>query len=175
MVIGSHPHVLQPYGRMSDEQGNEMVIFYSLGNFVTGQETFDTLLEGMAQFTILKTVQNGETSIEILSPSITPLVMHYSYDSGEYGPYLLSEYNDEIGAYHSGRSSFPEIFSVENLQTRFDEIMSANVTPSTGTNLLSAVYDTQGNMLSSDSEAAEEDTSSDTGETASSEDGSSEE
>ena len=53
--------------------------------------------------------------------------------------------------------------------------MSANVTPSTGTNLLSAVYDTQGNMLSSDSEAAEEDTSSDTGEAASSEDGSSEE
>lgn len=175
VVIGSHPHVLQPYGRMSDEQGNEMVIFYSLGNFVTGQETFDTLLEGMAQFTIQKTVQNGETSIEILSPSITPLVMHYSYDSGEYGPYLLSEYNDEIGAYHSGRSSFPEIFSVENLQTRFDEIMSANVTPSTGTNLLSAVYDTQGNMLSSDSEAAEEDTSSDTGEAASSEDSSSEE
>ena len=66
-----------------------MVIFYSLGNIVTGQETFDTLLEGMAQFSIQKTVQNGETSIQILSPSITPMVMHYDYNSGEYRPYLL--------------------------------------------------------------------------------------
>ena len=54
-------------------------------------------LEGMAQFSIQKTVQNGETSIQILSPSITPMVMHYDYNSGEYRPYLLSEYSDEIG------------------------------------------------------------------------------
>lgn len=170
VVIGSHPHVLQPYGRMSDDSGNEMVIFYSLGNFVTGQETFDTLLEGMAQFTIQKTVQNGETSIQILSPSITPLVMHYNYDSAEYGPYLLSQYNDEIGTYHSGRNSFPEIFSVENLQTRFDEIMSTNVTPSTGTDLLSATFDSDGNMIGGTNTGT--DTSSDTGEAVSSEDGS---
>ena len=113
-----------------------MVIFYSLGNIVTGQETFDTLLEGMAQFSIQKTVQNGETSIQIFSPSITPMVMHYDYNSGEYRPYLLSEYSDEIGAAHSGRYSFPEVFSVENLENRFDEIMSQKVTPSSGTDLL---------------------------------------
>lgn len=136
VVIGAHPHVLQPYGRLSDEEGNEMVIFYSLGNIVTGQETFDTLLEGMAQFSIQKTVQNGETSIQIFSPSITPMVMHYDYNSGEYRPYLLSEYSDEIGAAHSGRYSFPEVFSVENLENRFDEIMSQKVTPSSGTDLL---------------------------------------
>lgn len=142
VVIGAHPHVLQPYGRMSDTQGNEMVIFYSLGNFVTGQETFDELLGGMARFTIQKTVQNGETDIQILTPSVDPLVMHYYYDGDEYGPYFLSDYTDEIGANHSGRNSFPEVFSVENLNARFDEIMSANVTPSSGTENLDDTSDT---------------------------------
>lgn len=137
VVIGSHPHVLQPYGRMSDSQGNEMVIFYSLGNFVTGQEKFDELLGGIASFTIQKTVQDNETDIQILSPAIDPTVMHYYYyGTAEYGPYLLSDYSDDIGANHSGRASFPEIFSVENLKSRFDEIMSVNVTPSTGTESL---------------------------------------
>lgn len=155
VLIGAHPHVLQPYGRMSDEQGNEMVIFYSLGNFVTGQETFDELLEGMARFTIQKTVQNNEVDLQILTPSVDPLVMHYYYDGGEYGPYFLSDYTDEIGANHSGRNSFPEVFSVENLNARFDEIMSTNVTPSTGTDLLNKAYDSDSYDMS------EEDTSTD--------------
>ena len=37
VVIGGHPHTLQPYGTMSDKEGHSMLIFYSLGNFI-----FDT-------------------------------------------------------------------------------------------------------------------------------------
>lgn len=48
VVIGGHPHTLQPYGTMSDKEGHSMLIFYSLGNFVSTQESFDALLEGMA-------------------------------------------------------------------------------------------------------------------------------
>ena len=33
VIIGGHPHVLQPYGRLTDDKGNETVVFYSLGNF----------------------------------------------------------------------------------------------------------------------------------------------
>ena len=40
VVIGGHPHILQPYGRMSDKEGHSMLIFYSLGNFVSTQESF---------------------------------------------------------------------------------------------------------------------------------------
>lgn len=39
VVVGGHPHILQPYGRMSDDQGHNMLIFYSLGNFVSTQQT----------------------------------------------------------------------------------------------------------------------------------------
>ena len=76
VVIGGHPHILQPYGRMSDKEGHSMLIFYSLGNFVSTQESFDALLEGMGCFTIQKTVQDGKTSIEIKDAEVKPMVMH---------------------------------------------------------------------------------------------------
>lgn len=90
VIIGGHPHVLQPYGRLTDDKGNETVVFYSLGNFVSTQQKLEELLGGMAKFTIQKTVQDGKTSIEILTPTVEPLVMHYNSDAGEFGPYMLS-------------------------------------------------------------------------------------
>ena len=38
-------------------------------------------------------------------------------------------------------------FTLENLQTKYDEIMSMNVTPSTKTTLLDVTFDSDGNML----------------------------
>ena len=34
-IIGSHPHVLQPFTKMYDEGGKEVPVFYSMGNFVS--------------------------------------------------------------------------------------------------------------------------------------------
>ncbi len=59
MSIGGHPHILQPYGTLSDDQGNEMLIFYSLGNFASTQQDMTGLLGGMAKFTLEKTAVNG--------------------------------------------------------------------------------------------------------------------
>lgn len=36
-VIGSHPHVLQPWEKYTSSNGREALIIYSLGNFVAGQ------------------------------------------------------------------------------------------------------------------------------------------
>lgn len=33
LVIGTHPHVIEPLEWVSDEKGNEMLVYYSLGNF----------------------------------------------------------------------------------------------------------------------------------------------
>lgn len=140
VLIGGHPHVLQPYGRMSDDQGNEMVIFYSLGNFVSGQRELKELLGGMAQFTIEKTTLNGNSSIRILTPSIKPLVMHYSDETGEYGVYMLEDYTEELASVHSVKEYIGEEFTLSNLKAKFDEIMKMNVTPSTGTNLLDVIF-----------------------------------
>ena len=149
VVIGTHPNVLQPYGYLTDDEGHNMLIYYSLGNFVTGQETLKQLLGGMASFTIQKTVDGTQSSIEIQDATLTPLVMHYSYDDQEYAPYKLSDYTETLAATHSVREVIGDEFSLENLQTKYDEIMSMNVTPSTKTDFMDVTFDSDGNMMDS--------------------------
>ena len=156
VVIGTNPNVLQPYGYLTDDSGHNMLIYYSLGNFVTGQETLKQLLGGMAAFTIQKTVDGDQTSIQIQDATLTPLVMHYSYDTLEYAPYKLDDYTDALASAHSVRQSIGDEFSLENLQTKYDEIMSMNVTPSTNTDLLDVTFDSDGNMLDSNGNYVED-------------------
>lgn len=156
VVIGTNPNVLQPYGYLTDDSGHNMLIYYSLGNFVTGQETLKQLLGGMASFTIQKTVEGDQTSIQIQDATLTPLVMHYSYDTLEYAPYKLDDYTDALASAHSVRQSIGDEFSLKNLQTKYDEIMSMNVTPSTKTDLLDVTFDSDGNMLDSNGNYVED-------------------
>lgn len=141
VVIGGHPHTIQPYGRISDDNGNSMLIFYSLGNFVSTQESFDALLEGMGCFTIQKTVDNGKTTIEITDPEILPMVMHYNKETGVFAPYMLSDYTEELASEHHLRTSLgDESFTLANLKARFQEIMSITVEPSSGTEYLTSSF-----------------------------------
>ena len=160
VVIGGNPHVLQPYGRIFDDSGNSMLVYYSLGNFVTGQESLNKLLGGMASFTVQKTVKDGVENVEILTPELTPVVMHYDTANGEFGPYLLDDYTETLASSHSVRDIIGEEFSLSNLKNKFDEIMSMNVKPSTGTNLLNVKFDWDGNMVDKSSGDIVEDTES---------------
>ena len=157
VIIGGHPHVLQPYGRLTDDKGNETVVFYSLGNFVSTQQKLEELLGGMAKFTIQKTAKNGKTSVKILTPTVEPLVMHYNSDSGEFGPYMLSDYTEELASQNGVQKYIGDgVFTLDNLKKKFNEIMSMNVTPSTGTNLLDVTINTDLNMIDSSGNVVED-------------------
>ena len=160
VIIGGHPHVLQPYGRLSDDQGHSTLVFYSLGNFVSTQQELPELLEGMASFTIQKSTLNGESTIEILSPEIKPMVMHYNYNTDEYGPYMLEDYTEDLASQHSVRDVLGDEFTLAALQAKFQEIMSMNVKPSTNTNLLNVKFDWEGNMIDKTTGDVVEDTES---------------
>ena len=156
IVVGGHPHILQPYGRMSDDQGHNMLIFYSLGNFVSTQESLTGLLEGMASFTIQKSTLNGKSTIEILDPTVKPMVMHYNKDTGVFNPYMLDDYTEDLASQHGVRDILGEEFSLANLQAKFKEIMSMNVEPSTNTNLLGVTFDYESNMIDSSGNVVED-------------------
>ena len=160
VIIGGHPHVLQPYGQLSDDQGHTTTVFYSLGNFVSTQQELPELLEGMASFTIQKSTLNGKSTIQILAPTVKPMVMHYDYDSGEYGPYMLDDYTEELASSHSVRNVIGDEFTLDNLKAKFKEIMSMNVKPSTNTNLLNVKFDWEGNMIDKTTGNVVEDTES---------------
>ena len=113
VVVAHHPHVPENYELFD----NGKAIFYSLGNFVSTQESFDALLEGMGCFTIQKTVKDGQTSIEIIDPQIKPMVMHYNKDAGVFSPYMLSDYTEELASQHEVRTVLgDDSFTLANLQ-----------------------------------------------------------
>ena len=98
VILCSHPHVLKGYELIKREDRGETLVYYSLGNFVSGQTELENLLGGMADFTIKKDADSGKISIE--EYSLEPLVMHYNSDFSEAGIYKLSDYTEELAKEH---------------------------------------------------------------------------
>ena len=94
VVIGTHPHVLQPYEWITAEDGHRMLVYYSLGNFVSAQDMPDRILGGMAQFKAVITL-NG---CEIVEADLVPVVTHQA--DGLYTAYLLEDYTEELAGQH---------------------------------------------------------------------------
>ena len=63
VVVGTHPHVLQPYEMRTREDGHQMLVYYSLGNLISGQNREDCLVGGLAEFRLVKSPE-GMISIE---------------------------------------------------------------------------------------------------------------
>lgn len=94
VVVGTHPHVLQPYEWITSEDGRRMLVYYSLGNFVSAQDTPERILGGMAQFRAAITI-NG---CEIVEAGLVPVVTHQA--DGLYTTYLLDDYTEALAGQH---------------------------------------------------------------------------
>ena len=90
LVIGAHPHVVEPVEWVESSQGNRTLVYYSLGNYVSAQDKAYTMLGGMAKVTIHRD-EHGEVSIS--SYDAVPLVTHRGDGSAKsFGTYILTEY-----------------------------------------------------------------------------------
>ncbi len=90
IIIGHHPHVLQPIEWLEDDSGREAVVFYSLGNFLTGQVFEYTDIGGIARLNVRKTTQGDEKTIELSSPDILPTFVHHE-DHDDHRVILLED------------------------------------------------------------------------------------
>jgi len=92
LVIGTHPHVLENIETITNAEGHEMLVYYSLGNYVSGQTQKDRVVGGMAKVSIEKDYTTNECYITEyeLDPIIT--------QQGEYTSYKLEDYNDELAS-----------------------------------------------------------------------------
>lgn len=104
IVIGCHPHVLQTVEWVENEStGKRMLVYYSLGNFISHQTSVDQLCGGMAELTVEK--KNGE--ISVTSAKLAPVVCWYSKGSGDifsFSVYKISDYTDELAESHSQKN-----------------------------------------------------------------------
>lgn len=68
VVVGTHPHVLQPYEVLKSGDGHEMLVFYSIGNFISAQSEKTCIKGGMAGFTISLTTKGYRITDYTLEP-----------------------------------------------------------------------------------------------------------
>lgn len=97
LVIGAHPHVIEPVKWVKGKKGHKMLVYYSLGNFVSGQTDVSNMLGALAKVTIQKD-ENGKTTIK--DASVTPTITHYEYGYSNYSIYKLSDYSTKLANRH---------------------------------------------------------------------------
>ncbi|SFM29623.1 poly-gamma-glutamate synthesis protein (capsule biosynthesis protein) [Gracilibacillus orientalis] len=73
VVIGHHPHVLQPLDWLEGKDGNQTLVAYSLGNFLSGQYELYKRIGGILQFSIKK----DGTQVKVHSPSFLPTFVQF--------------------------------------------------------------------------------------------------
>ncbi|WP_434974812.1 CapA family protein [Staphylococcus nepalensis] len=105
VVIGTHPHVIQPVKWIKGKNNHKTLVAYSLGNFLNGQSTGDenNILGGNIAFNIKKTPKG----IEINNVKWKSLVTHYEMqqsfykdDRHNFKMYSLNQYNDTLARKH---------------------------------------------------------------------------
>lgn len=79
VVIGTHPHILQPYELLTGDNGHKMLVYYSIGNFISAQPEKSCIKGGMADFTIALT----PAGYQITEYDLTPLVITW-HGGGKY-------------------------------------------------------------------------------------------
>ena len=114
VIIGTHPHVVQPVEWIEAENGNRTLCFYSLGNYVSTQKEGICMLEAMAWITFH--VDEHGVSIAERQSGVIPLVCQYTSGPVRFeGVYLLQDYTQEQAAGHGIRSYGGVTLSLDDL------------------------------------------------------------
>ncbi|HAN21674.1 MAG TPA: capsule biosynthesis protein CapA [Clostridiales bacterium] len=108
VILGMHPHVIQPMKWVENNEGHKTLLIYSMGNFVSGMQDGFNLLGGMLGFDIIKDAETAKIYID--NVIFKPIVTHYtkpgkgynSHDTGyrNFTIYHLENYTDELAALH---------------------------------------------------------------------------
>ncbi|MDR3019949.1 MAG: CapA family protein [Treponema sp.] len=92
LIIGHHPHVLQPVENLPRPDGKETLCFYSLGNFVSNQREKERILGALMLVTFSKT----EDDLYISNSGLIPVVCHIERNFTNTKVYPLYSYTQEI-------------------------------------------------------------------------------
>lgn len=93
IIIGTHPHVVQPVVELTGKNGNKTICYYSLGNFISNQETVNRNVGGMAMISVVK----DKDGVRIEGYEMIPTTVHREKINGtvKYTAILLEDYTDE--------------------------------------------------------------------------------
>ena len=104
LIVGCHPHVIQPMTYIGDT-----LVIYSLGNFVSNQDTVAKLTGLMASANIVKRTYHGKTTVKIEDATAEFI---YTRKSEKYTVYPYSKLtNNILSGYKSYYEKYKKIMT----------------------------------------------------------------
>lgn len=94
VILGSHPHVIQPICELTGVGGNKTLCIYSLGDFVATMADEANMLGGVLSFNIVSDAKG----IRVENVLFTPTVHHFGPSYYNSKLYYLSDYNDDLAS-----------------------------------------------------------------------------
>lgn len=107
LVLGTHPHVIEPIEWLTNETtGESMLVYYSIGNYVnwtagSGDGIANRMVGGMANVTVQ---MDEEGKAYIAEYGVTPVICHPEKKTNGITVYPLEEYTEELAEKNAIRS-----------------------------------------------------------------------
>lgn len=98
IIIGTGPHVIQEIEYLENSAGKKTLVIYSLGNFLSAQDTLNTMVEGMVMCDLTYDLESKKLIFN--ETTFVPLVNYYNNRFSGYRVYPLIDYTDSISATH---------------------------------------------------------------------------
>lgn len=126
VVIGTHPHTIQPIKWIKGNSGNKMLCVYSLGNFIGGMLTTDNAIGGEIKFDFVK--KNDKITIE--NVKWIPTVIHFEGNQDNiievrynYKAYKLSQYSDKLAKKHVLNGYDGNVVNIKYITNKTKEVI----------------------------------------------------
>lgn len=103
VIIGCHPHVIQPMDYVTGKDGNETLVIYSMGNFMSAQDGNVNMLGLMPSYTINFNTKTKEVTLSDVKvyPTVTYIGTRLRYGWVDtYVTYLLKDYTNDLAYNH---------------------------------------------------------------------------
>ncbi|MBR7553160.1 CapA family protein [Allobacillus sp. GCM10007491] len=117
VIIGHHPHVLQPVDWISSQDGHDRFVMYSLGNFLSNQTGLERNIGVISQIKLTKKRLNNEMNYQVSDAQMIP-TYNYSENNRDFKIVPLSE----AGQY--GLQNSDQIYkdTINHLQSFTDQV-----------------------------------------------------
>ncbi len=118
LIIGTHPHVVQQVNMVTSTTGHQTLIYYSLGNLISMQNTTESMLGGVAK---VKIVRDPDGTVRTDSYDYDFVVTQWGVNYKD--PHVIpwSAYTKELSLQH-GMPGYDSTFSYERLQKIIDNV-----------------------------------------------------
>ena len=124
LIIGTHPHVIEPVEEIEADDGRRVPVYYSLGNFVnwtsgSGKGVANRMVGAMADVTLSK---DDGGNVVIADYGVRPLVCHLRAETNGATVYFMDDYTQALAYLNEIRAN-DAAFSYKYCEDLFADVI----------------------------------------------------